>query len=280
MATTLKQKTYKGVLWSGSEKFGTQAIQFVFGVFLARILSPADFGLIGMLTIFITLAQVFIDSGFHIGLIRKNDAKDEDFSTVFWFNFTFSFIVYGILFGLSPYIAAFYDQPILVDLTRVITINLIINSFGTIQRTILIKRIDFKSQAKVRLIALFVGGATGIVMALNGYGVWSLVGKNLTQQLFTNIGYWLVSSWRPTLIFSTRSFKEIFSFGYKLLISGIFTTISRNLYSVAIGKLFPVQSLGYYTRARQFKDLPVQSILGVSMSVLFPVLSRLQDDIQ
>ena len=206
MATTLKQKTFKGVLWSGGERFGTQAIQFVFGIFLARILTPADFGLIGMLAVFIALAQTFIDSGFSIGLIRKHDATNVDYSTVFWFNMIVSFFAYGVLFVSSPYIAAFYKQPILIVLTKVITINLIINSFGAIQRTILTKKIDFKSQAKVRLIAIIIGGVIGIVMALKGYGVWSLVGKNLTQTLITNLGFWLVSSWRPSIVFSIKSF--------------------------------------------------------------------------
>lgn len=280
MTDSLKKKTFTGVIWNASERFGTQALQFVVGIILARLLVPADFGIIGMLTIFIVLSQTFIDSGFSIALIRKNDASNIDFSTVFWFNVIVAFLVYCILFIVSPYIAIFYNQPILVILTRVITIILLINSFGEIQRTILTKKIDFKSQAKVRLFSILVGSFVGIFMALKGYGVWSLVGKTLTQTALTNLGYWIMNSWRPQFIFSSKSFKELFSFSSKLLFSGLLSMITMNIYTLIVGKLFNAQSLGYYTRAKQFNDFPVQTIQGVSMSVLYPVLSQIQDDTQ
>ncbi|MCK9216992.1 MAG: lipopolysaccharide biosynthesis protein [Firmicutes bacterium] len=280
MESNLRFKSFQGAIWKTVERLGSQLVLFIIGIILARILSPAEFGLIGLLALFIAVAQEFVDSGFSTSLIRNKDAKDIDFTTIFWFNLTVSVIVYLILFSFAGFIASFYDEPILKNLTRVLTINLIINALGSTQRIHYIRKIDFKTQAKVNLFAIIIGGVVGIAMALNGFGVWALVGKNLTQTIIINGLFWFYSSWYPTFDFSIAAFKENFKFGSKLLMSGLLSSVTNHFYSLIIGKAFSPESLGYYNRAKQFQELPVATIQGVGINVLFPVMSKVQDDIQ
>ena len=275
---TLKEKAIRGGIWTSIEKLGNQIISFGIGLILARLLIPEDYGLIGIILVFTAIAQTFVDGGFSASLIRKTNATDDDYSTVFWFNLIAAILFYVILFFSSYAISSFYNEPKLILLSQVIGINIILNSFGIIQKTILIKKFDFKTQTKISLLATVVGGTAGIISALNGLGMWSLVIQNISRTVIINGGFWMMSAWRPLFIFSKNSFKELFGFGSKLLASGLIYSISANLYSIVIGKIYNIKSLGYYARANQFQQLPVTSIYGTITTVTYPALVELQDD--
>lgn len=255
---TLKQKTVSGLLWSFIDNFSNLGIQFIIGIILARILSPKEFGLIGMLTIFIAVSQSFINSGFSQALIRKKDPSQADYSTVFYFNIIIGIVCFLILFFCAGLISRFFKEPQLKLLVQVLGLSLIINSFTIIQQTILTRKIDFKLQAKISIISSVVSGIVGLGMAFAGYGVWSLVIKTITMYSITSIFLWLWNGWKPVLVFSIQSFKELFSFGSNLLVSGLIDTIYRNVYYLVIGKYFSAQELGYYTCADQFNTLPLK----------------------
>jgi teichuronic acid exporter len=276
---SLKQKTVSGLLWSFIDQFANLGITFIAGIILARLLSPREFGLIGMITVFIAVSESFINSGFSSALIRKKDCTDTDFSTVFYFNLVAGILFFFILFFSAPAIAGFFDEPQLEAIVQVLGIILIIDSLTLIQRTILTKRIDFKLQARISVIASLGSGIVAIVMAFNGFGVWSLVVQRLLRQGLNSLFLWLWNRWRPLWVFSKQSFKELFGFGSKLLISGLIDTLYRNIYYLVIGKYFSAQELGYYTRAEGFKNLPSQNLNSIVSRVTYPVLSSIQDDI-
>lgn len=276
---SLKQKTVSGLLWSFIDQFANLGIGFITGIILARLLSPREFGLIGMITIFIAVSESFINSGFSSALIRKKDCTDTDFSTVFYFNLAAGILFFFILFFSAPAIAVFFNEPQLEPIVQVLGVILIIDSLTLIQRTILTKRVDFKLQARVSVIASLISGIIAVVMAFNGFGVWSLVAQRLSRQAFNSLFLWLWNRWKPLLIFSTQSFKELFGFGSKLLASGLIDTLYRNIYYLVIGKYFSAQELGYYTRADQFKALPSQNLNGIIGRVSYPILASIQDDI-
>ena len=278
MPDSLKQKAAKGVLWSTVERFSVQGVQFLIMIVMARLLTPHDYGLIGMLAIFIAVAQSLIDSGFSQALIRKQDRTEADNNTVFYFNIVVSTLLYLILYASAPFVADFYNTPQLCPVMRVVCLSIIFNSLAVVQRALLTIRIDFKTQAKAALTAAVTSGAVGITMAYHGFGVWSLV----TQQLL-NLGIntgllWLLSKWRPRLMYSWRSFHELFAFGSKLLASGLLDTIYRNIYPIVIGKLFSASSLGHYTRAHQFSEFPSSNLTGIIQRVTYPVLCEIQND--
>jgi O-antigen/teichoic acid export membrane protein len=275
---SLKQKTVSGLLWSFIDQFANLGITFIAGIILARLLSPREFGLIGMITVFIAVSESFINSGFSSALIRKKDCTDTDFSTVFYFNLVTGILFFIILFFSAPAIAGFFDEPQLEAIVQVLGIILIIDSLTLIQRTILTKRIDFKLQARISVIASLGSGIVAIVMAFNGFGVWSLVAQRLLRQGLNSFFLWLWNRWRPLWIFSKQSFKELFGFGSKLLVSGLIDTLYRNIYYLVIGKYFSAQELGFYTRADEFKRIPSQQLNGIIGRVSYPVLSSMQDD--
>ena len=276
--SSLKDRAIKGVLWSAIERFGNQGILFLIGLILARMLMPEDYGLIGMLMVFIAIAQVFVEGGFSASLIRKTAPTEEDYSTVFWFNLVVAVVFYVVIFIFSPVIARFYNEPLLNLLAKFIGLSIVINAFGIIQKTILTKRLDFKSQAKINIFSIVLSGVIGIITAWLGYGVWALVMQNLSRNVLMNVGFWLRIKWMPKLVFSEASFKDLFGFGSKLLLSSLINAISENLYAIIIGKLYNAKSLGYYTRANQFQKLPVSSIYGAIGVVTYPVLSELKHD--
>ncbi|MDL2227867.1 lipopolysaccharide biosynthesis protein [Odoribacter sp. OttesenSCG-928-L07] len=280
MAEQLKDKAVKGVKWSFIDNIAGSGITFLVGLVLARILSPAEFGIIGMVTIFISISNSIIDSGLSNALIRKLDTTEKDYNTVFYTNLILGALLYAVLFFCSPAIAKFFSEPILTPILRTIGIVLVFNALCIIQRTILIKRIDFKTQTKVSLIASTVSGFIGIGMALNGYGVWSLVGQQISRQLFNFIFFWVFNKWRPTLIFSLQSFKEMFGFGYKLLLSGLIDTIYKEIYHLIIGKFYSKDELGQYTRANQFKTIFSSNLTAVVQRVSYPTLSEIQNNPQ
>ncbi len=275
---SLKQKTISGLTWSFIDSFAQKGITFIIGIILARLLLPSEFGLIGMITIFIAISESFINSGFGAALIRKQDCTDIDFSTVFYFNLVAGLIFYGLMFISAPAISRFFNEPQLTSLVQVLGVVLVIDSFTIIQRTILTKRIDFKLQTKISVIATVVSGVVGIAMAYKGFGVWSLVASQIIQRGVNTIFLWVWNQWRPLLVFSKNSFFELFSFGYKLLISGLIDTIYRNIYLIIIGKFFSAQELGFFTRANQFKALPAENITRIVSRVTYPVLAQMQDD--
>lgn len=277
---TLKQKTISGLIWSFIDSFANQGIQFIVGILLARILSPREFGLIGMLAIFIALSQSFVDSGFTHALIRKRDCTQTDYSTVFYYNLVVGILLYLILFFFAGSISVFFNEPQLELLLQVLGFGLILNAFGMIQRTILIKNINFKFQTRVSVIASTLSGIIAIFMAFNGFGVWSLVALTLSRFGFSSILLWIWTKWKPSLIFSKNSFKELFSFGSKLLFSSLIDTAYRNIYFLIIGKYFSVVELGYYTRADQFQALPSQQLTGIIDRVSYPILSTIQEDVK
>lgn len=276
---SLKQKTISGLTWSFIDSFLGQGITFIVGIILARILSPREFGLVGMLTIFTAIAQSFINSGFQQALIRKQNCTQADYSTVFYFNILIGIFFYVLLFTCANAIGKFFHEPILKELIRVLGLVLIINSFSIIQRTLLTKRIDFKLQAKISIIASVISGVISIYMALTGWGVWSLVGLTLVKDGIILALLWFWNQWKPILYFSQKSFKELFSFGSKLLVSGLIDAIYRNVYYVIIGKYFAAAELGYYTSAEQFQSMPSAYLHGIIGRVTYPILSIIQDDI-
>lgn len=277
--SSIKEKTVSGLLWSFIDNFSRQGIVFVVGIILARLLSPREFGLIGMTTVFIAISQSFVDSGFSQALIRKKKCTQVDYSTVFYFNLTTALFFYAVLFFSSAVISNFFEEPQLKLIIRVLGLSLIVNAFTIIQRTRLTKRIDFKLQTKISVIAVVVSGTIAIVMAYKGYGVWSLVIKSLAGFALTSLLLWIWNGWIPSWVFSKKSFREMFSFGSRLLVSGLLDTAYRNIYLLVIGKYFSAADLGFYTRADQFNKLPSQNITSVIQRVSYPVLSSIQDDL-
>lgn len=275
---SLKNKTVKGASWSFIDSFAGQGITFLVGLVLARLLTPEEYGLIGLITIFIAVFNSIVDSGFSNALIRKNDAKDIDYNTVFISNLVVSVVLFGILFLCAPFISSFFNQPQLIPLLRVMGSIVIINAFAIIQRTIFVKNVDFKTQTKVSLISSITSGVVGIGMAVSGLGVWSLVGQQIARQFLNSAFLWFYSKWYPKLQFSFQSFKELFSFGWKLLVSGLIDTVWREIYQVVIGKCYTPTTLGQYTRAHQFASICSSNLTSVVQRVSFPVLSSVQDD--
>lgn len=265
-------------MWSALERFSIQGVQFVVMLIMARLLTPADYGLVGMLTVFMAVAQVFIYSGFGNALVRKQDRTQTDCSTVFYFNLGMSVIMYAILFFCAPLIADFYKEPKLVAITRVIGLTLIINAFGAIQSVLKSAEIDFKIIAKVSVVNAVITGLIGILLAWRGFGVWALVYSSLIGSAVGAILGWFVYGWRPTWAFSTQSFKEFFGYGSKLAASGLLDTVYNNSYNLIIGKVFNAADLGYYTRAANFSTFPSSNITSIVSRVTFPLLCKIQDD--
>lgn len=267
-----------GILWSALDKFAGQFGQFIIGIILARLLLPEDFGLIGMLIVFLAFSKSFVDSGMGAGLIQKKDRTEVDFSTVFVFNLIVSVSVYIILFFSAPYIADFYGKPELINLTRVLCLIIVINSFAVVQRARLNINIDFKTFAKVNVASVFLGGLMGVIFAYLDYGVWALVIQHLSGAMVTVILLWHFSRWKPSVKFSTESFKKLFGFGSKLLLASLYAQAFRNVYDISIGKFYSASQLGYYTRAIGFAELSSGTITNILQQVTFPILASLQDD--
>jgi len=278
MSKSLKHKTIKGSMWSFVDSLSGQGITFLVGLILARMLTPEDYSLLGIIIIFISVFNSIVDSGFSNALIRKNDATDKDYNTVFVSNLAISVILCAALYLLAPSISRFFDRPPLTDLLQVMSFIIIINAFAIIQRTILMKNIDFKTQTKISLISSISSGVVGIGMAHAGYGVWALVGQQISRQGLNTIFLWVYAKWYPKLQFSWESFKGLFGFGWKLLVSGLIDTAWREIYQVVIGKCYAPATLGQYTRAQQFGSIFSSNLNAVVQRVSYPVLSSIQDD--
>lgn len=278
MPESLKKQTVSGVIWSSIERFSVQGVQFLIMVIMARLLTPNDYGLVGMLAVFIAIAQSLIDSGFSQALIRKQNRTETDNSTVFYFNIAVGLTIYLIFYLIAPLVADFYNIPVLTPIMRVISLGIIFNSLAVVQRALLTIRIDFKTQAKASLLAAIISGIIGITMAYMEFGVWAIAAQQLTNLGLNTLILWIFAEWRPKKVFSIDSFKELFSFGSKLLASGLINTLYNNIYLIVIGKIFNAQKLGYYTRAQQFSDLPATNLTGVIQRVTFPLLCKISDN--
>ena len=276
--SSLKTKTVKGVMWSSVDRFLTQGIQFVFSILIARLLLPSDYGVVAMLGIFLAISQTFVDSGFSTALVRKLDRTDADFSTVFYFNIVVGLFFYLVLWLASPYIAAFYGTPLLEDVTKVVALTLVFSSFSGVQNAKLSIAINFKTGAKVSVTVTLLSGALGLWMAYRGYGVWALVAQSVSSSLLRTVLLWFFVRWMPKLVFSWRSFREMFSFGSKLLASRLLDTVYNNVYTLVIGRCFSSSTLGVYSRADGLAQYPSSNITSVLQSVTFPILCSIQNE--
>jgi teichuronic acid exporter len=279
MTINLKQKAISGVAWSFFDKIINQAGNFVLLIYLSRVLSPSDFGLIAMLTIFLAIAQSLINSGFSQALIQKSDKVTEnDLSTVFYVNFAISVLLYCLLFITAPFIASFYSQPELVDLSRVLFIVVIINAVALVPRAKLLIAIDFKSQSLINSAAMLFSAGVAIYMINDGYGYWSLVGLNVTKAFTTAFLLIVFSKWKPSWLFSIASFKNLFSFGSNLLIAGLVATTVQNLYSVLIGRNFNAQQLGYFQQGFNYTNILSTTLSSIIQGVTYPIMTSIQED--
>lgn len=278
MGKSVWKTLVSGVVWNALEKVVVKGAAFIIGVILARILSPSDYGLIGMLAIFIALSNVFIESGFAKALIQNQNCKDVDFSTAFVTNISISLVIYVILFVSAPFIASFYEEPSLIQITRVLSINFVLGAFNIVHRAKLMAKVDFKSLAIINFGGTIIGGGVGIAMAYMDYGVWALVFQTITSTVAMMFLFPFFSKWTPSIRFAKDSFNKLFNFGSKLLITGVVATIVNNLTTIFIGRFYKSESLGYYTRATQYSDLAALTINDVFNTVTFPILSSLQSD--
>lgn len=275
----IKNNTISSLIWSFIDGFSNQGINFIFGIILARLLSPYDFGIMGILFVFIFFFQTFTEIGLTQALIRKKECTQEDLSTVFCFNLSISIFFYAFLFLFANSISSYFNEPQLSSLIKIISISLIFNGISYIHKTLAIKELAFKLQTKISFIASIISGACAVLLAYSGFGVWSLVYKYILFYIISTILLWFWIAWRPSILFDRHSFYELFSYGSKLLAGGLINTIYENIYSFIIGKYISVTELGFYSRAVQFQALPSQSITAIIQRVSFPILSIIQDDL-
>ena len=274
----IRNQTIYGLKWSALERISVQGIQFLIGIILARLLPPSDFGVIAMLTIFLAISQTIIDGGFSNALIRKVDRSEADYSTVFIFNIVIGVLLCLIVVWAAPYIAAFYEMPQLSSVMKVLALTLLFNSFSVVFYAILTINIDFRSIAIANFVSAIISGVIGIVMAYQGWGVWSLVFQSVSRSVINALLVAVLAKWRPKFLFSRVSFVEMFSYGSKILISSLINTVYANLTPMIIGKFYTSKDLGYYDRGRQFGVLPINYIVQTYERVTFPIMSQLQND--
>lgn len=275
---SIKQKTISGLIWTFTDTFLVRGMSFIASLILARLIGPEEFGLIGMITIFMAMGVSLVDGGMTSSIIRTKKTDNRDYSTVFYVNLGVSIIVYVILFVLAPYISAFYNQNVLTNIIRIYCLSFITSAFSAVQLAILNKEMNFRSIVKCNAPATLIGSLVGVYLGIHNYGVWSIVIMFLCIQIITSMLLWYFSSWRPTLLFSFEKLKLHFKFGYKLMLSGLLDIIFNNSYNVIIGKMFPVQILGYYERSKTLSDYPSTTISGVLGRVTYPMMVKIQDD--
>lgn len=277
MAEKENVSVLNGIAWTMLSRFGTLFITFITNIFLARQLSQDDFGIIGLLAIFVALASMILDGGLGTALIQKKHPEKKDYSTVFVFNIVISTLLYFALYSLAPIIANYYNKDILTDVLRVQGLVLFVNAFRIVQYNILIKRFQFKLLTYVDITSALAGSIFGVVLAYLGFGVWSLVFNNLLYSLLFTVTINVLATWRPSFYFDYSSFKSLFSFGGLILLSNAIDTIYKNIQNLIIGKAFNASELGYYTQAKKIEEVPVQGVSSAINSVLFPLYSKYQD---
>lgn len=276
--SSLKERTVKGVGWSAADSFLGQGVTFVVGIILARLLGPEEYGLIGIVTIFTTILTGIVDSGFSTALIRKKDISNDDYNTMFFTNLVMSIILFWVLWFCSPLIARFFKRLELISLTRVMGLILVLQALSITQVTILTKRIDFKTKTKASLISAILSGIVGIGMAFLGFGVWSLVGQKLSNTFFYSVSLWLFNKWWPHFHFSKSSFKYMWGFGWKMMLSGLLNNIWNQLYQVVVGKCYSPSILGQYSRSKEYSHFFSSTITSIVDRVTYPVLAEVQDE--
>ena len=275
---SLKNKTIKGVGWSAADALLGQGVTFIVGLVLARLLSPDEYGLIGICLIFTTVLNGIVDSGFSNALIRKKDVTDEDYNTMFTTNMAISIVLYVLLFISAPFVSDFFHRVELTALVRVTGLILFFNALSITQVTILTKNIDFKTKTKASLVSAIISGVIGIAMAFMGYGVWSLVAQQLSKQLLYTLCLWVLNKWWPKFTFYKDSFSYMWGFGWKLLASGILNNVWNQLYQVVIGRCYTSSTLGHYTRANEYASIFSSNLTSIVQRVSYPVLAEIQDD--
>lgn len=275
---SLKNKTIKGTVWSAADAFLGQGVTFIVGIVLARILSPDEYGLIGICLIFNTVLNGIVDSGFSNALIRKKEVSAEEYNTMFVTNMVISIFLYVLLFFSTPYVSSFFRRIELTSLLRVTGLILIFNALSITQVTILTKRIDFKTKTKASIISAIISGIIGVVMALCGLGVWALVGQMVSKSLIYTLCLWILNKWLPNLSFSRNSFNYMWGFGWKMLVSGLLNNIWNQLYQVVVGKYYAPVTLGHYTRAKEYATIFSGNLTSIVERVSFPVLAEIQND--
>lgn len=278
MASELKKKTIHGLTWKAIQQFSIEGFQFLVMLIMARLLSPSDYGTIGMITVFIAISGTFVDCGFTSALIRMKDRTQADLSTAFFFNLLVSTFFYIILFLIAPLVADFYNMPVLKNVLRVQALTIIIGAFNAVQRATYAINLDFKRQAQITMVSSVVASIFGVTMAYSGFGVWALVYQTLFGGIFIGVLFWFFSKWRPSFIFSKESFKKMFSYGSNLMLSSLINTTYRQIYPIVIGKFFSAAILGNFSRARHWANLGSKNLSGIINSVTFPVLAKVQDD--
>jgi teichuronic acid exporter len=274
----IKSKAISSLFWKLMERGGTQGIQFIVQIVLARLLLPEDYGIIALVVIFTSIAGVFVQSGLNTALIQKKDVDQADFSSVFYLSLFIAFLIYIILFFSAPFIATFYEQPQITSVFRILSITLFFGAFNSIQNAVVARKLQFKKLFFSSTGAILVSGSVGIYMAYAGFGVWALVGQQISSQLLVTLILWFTVKWRPQLLFSLGRVKILFSFGWKLLVSALIDTAYRDLRSLIIGKMYNPAMLGFYNRGQQFPSLIVSNINGSIQSVMLPVLASQQDN--
>ncbi|WP_316835589.1 lipopolysaccharide biosynthesis protein [Pedobacter nutrimenti] len=278
---SLKQKTLSGLIWTFIQQFSVQLISFCITIILARILLPKEFGLLAMLSVFIAVGNSLLEGGLTSSLIRSSGLSQEDYSTVFFFNLGGSVVIYLLVFMMAPYISAFYHQDVLTLVLRVYALDFILNAFFGVQNARLTKEMNFKIQMAIQIPSVFIGGLLGVGLALNGFGVWSLVWMNLLQSFISTLLHWMYSGWLPSPVFSKRCFKQHFHFGYKMTLTGLLDILYRNIYVLIIGRYFSITQLGFYSRADSVSQLPVSNISAVINKVTYPMFATIvNDDLQ
>jgi O-antigen/teichoic acid export membrane protein len=275
-----KSKILSSLFWKLMERGGTQGIQFIVQIVLARLLIPEDYGVIALVTIFIIIANVFVQSGFNTALIQKKDANESDFSSVFYLSLFVASLLYVILFFAAPLIAAFFEETQIILVLRVLSVILFFGALNSIQNAVVARKMQFKKLFFSSLGAILVSGTVGIVMAYAGFGVWALVLQQITNQLLIIVILWFTVKWRPRLLFSFERVKSLFSYGWKLLVSALINNLYMNLSSLIIGKIYNAEMLGFYNRGKQFPELIVTNIDGSIQSVMFPAFASQQDNRQ
>lgn len=278
MSSSLKQQTISGIFWASIQKFGTLGISFISNIILARLLTPDDYGCIGLLAIFIVVAEVFINGGFATALIQKNNSTHEDYCTVFYWNIFVSFLFYIILFYTAPVVAAYYNISLLSSVLRIQGLILFTNALSIVQLNILRKQLQFKKMSIIQFMSVVISVIIGILLAYNGWGVWSLVIQQLLNSSITSLFLWINSQWKPDLTFSISSFKELFKYGSFLLLSDLLNSICDNIQGLIIGRKYSSCDMGYYTQAKKLETVPAQSISYVVNIVTLPVFAKLQEN--
>ena len=278
MAESLKNRTINGTLWSAADAFLGQGVTFIVGIVLARLLTPEEYGLIGLCTIFTAVLFGFVDSGFSNALIRKKEVTDDDYNTMFITNMVMSIVLFIILYICAPLIALFFERSELVNVLRVMGLLLIIQALSITQVTILTKRIDFKTKTKASLFSAVLSGIIGITMAFQGFGVWSLVGQQLSKQILYTICLWVLNKWWPKLKFSKDSFRYMWGFGWKIMLSGLLNNIWGQLSQIVVGKCYSPASLGQYSRSKEYASIFSSNFTTIIQRVTYPTLAEVQDD--